>query len=278
MLAYPMSFATCGGVRLFSYAVVCLAALVTAVLTLFSGFGVGTLLLPVFCLFFPLEVAVAATAVVHLANNLFKVALLGKYASRPVVVRFGVPAAACALAGAGLLARLAHAPPLATYRLGEGVHAVTPLSLVLGALIAVFALLELLPAFERLAFGARWISLGGALSGFFGGLSGHQGALRAAFLARSGLGRDAFLGTSVTCAVIVDCTRLFVYGVAFYRGHVEAVVMRGGRGLVLAATLAAFAGSFVGTRLVRKVTLRALQRCIGVALLFLAVALGAGLV
>jgi len=39
---------------------------------LLSGFGLGTLLLPVFALFFPLPVAIAATALVHLANNFFK--------------------------------------------------------------------------------------------------------------------------------------------------------------------------------------------------------------
>lgn len=47
----------------------CLTALVVSGLTLFSGFGLGTLLMPAFAVFFPVEVAVAATAVVHLATN-----------------------------------------------------------------------------------------------------------------------------------------------------------------------------------------------------------------
>ena len=51
---------------------VSLASVIVAALTLFSGFGLGTLLMPVFALFFPLEVAVGATAIVHLANSLFK--------------------------------------------------------------------------------------------------------------------------------------------------------------------------------------------------------------
>ena len=42
-----------------SYLVVCGVAHVAAGLTLYSGFGLGTLLLPAFALFFPLEVAVA---------------------------------------------------------------------------------------------------------------------------------------------------------------------------------------------------------------------------
>ena len=55
------------------YIVLYLAALAVSGLTLFSGFGLGTLLMPVFAIFFPIEIAVAMTAVVHLANNLFKV-------------------------------------------------------------------------------------------------------------------------------------------------------------------------------------------------------------
>ena len=51
------------------YVVVCATALIVAALTLFSGFGLGTLLMPAFALFFPVTVAVAATAVVHLANK-----------------------------------------------------------------------------------------------------------------------------------------------------------------------------------------------------------------
>lgn len=51
------------------YIFIALVAIVVAALTLFSGFGLGTVLMPAFALFFP--VPVAATAVVHLANNLF---------------------------------------------------------------------------------------------------------------------------------------------------------------------------------------------------------------
>jgi len=57
--------------------IVALVALVAAALTLFSGFGLGSLLLPAFALFFDLDVAIAATAVVHLLNNLFKTGMLG---------------------------------------------------------------------------------------------------------------------------------------------------------------------------------------------------------
>ncbi len=52
------------------------AALLASGLTLLSGFGLGTALMPVFALFFPLPLAIVATAVVHFANNLFKLGLM----------------------------------------------------------------------------------------------------------------------------------------------------------------------------------------------------------
>lgn len=97
-----------------------LLAGILAAVTLFSCFGLGTVLMPVFALFFPIEVAIAATAVVHLANNLFKIALVGRLAKRDVVLRFGIPAVIAAFAGAALLAFLAPAAPLATYKVGSG--------------------------------------------------------------------------------------------------------------------------------------------------------------
>ena len=54
------------------YLIICVVCLVTSALTLFSGFGLGTLLLPAFALFFPVDVAVGLTAIVHFLNNLFK--------------------------------------------------------------------------------------------------------------------------------------------------------------------------------------------------------------
>ena len=77
-----------------AYLTVALVAMFAAGLTLYSGFGLGTLLLPVFALFFPTEMAVVATALVHGANNVFKVSLLGRKADREVVINFGLPAIA----------------------------------------------------------------------------------------------------------------------------------------------------------------------------------------
>jgi uncharacterized protein len=87
------------------YVILSLTALVVSFLSLFSGFGLGTLLMPVFALFFPLPVAIASTAVVHLAANIFKALLVGRWAKWGVVLKFGVPAALCSALGAFFLRR-----------------------------------------------------------------------------------------------------------------------------------------------------------------------------
>ena len=251
-------------------------ALVASALTLFSGFGLGTLLVPAFALLFPVPLAVAAAAAVHLANNALKVGLLARQADRRTVLHFGVPAAGAAIAGAALLGAFDRVPALLTYALGEGSHEVTLVKLVIGALIAGFALLELSPRFQLLALDPRWLPLGGALSGFFGGLSGNQGALRSAFLLKAGLSKDAFVATGVVSAVIVDVVRVAVYG----HGLVADSLLQSPQVLrsVAIATAFAFAGTLAGRRLLHAATWTAVRWTVVVAMLAVGVGLMLGLI
>lgn len=259
------------------YAVVSLVALFAAGLAFFSGFGLGTLLLPAMALFFPAQVAVAATAVVHLANNLFKLALVARFADRRIAVSFGIASAVGAFAGAWVLSMIADAGVLTTYTVWGQLCEVTVLKLVIAAIMLAFAVLELTPALEAIELPRRMMVFGGVISGFFGGLSGHQGALRSAFLARSGMSKEAMVGTRCVCAVIVDVTRLIVYG-SLMSSHWRTLGEHGRWGLLLAASGAAFAGTFAGSLLLKSVTLRGVRLTIGVCLLLAAVAIGAGVI
>jgi uncharacterized membrane protein YfcA len=255
------------------WAVVGLAACGSSALTLFSGFGLGTLLLPAFAFFFPLDAAVAMTAVVHLANNLFKLVLLGRHAHPRTVLLFGLPAIAAAYVGARLLVGLSDAEPLFTWTAGGRVFRVEPLSLGLAGLMAAFALLEIWPAFARWSAPRAWLPVGGLLSGFFGGLSGHQGALRGAFLLRAGLSKEAYLATGVVIACLVDVTRL-----ATYAGHLGQAWSAENRPLLLFAMGMAFAGAYGGSKLLHKVTLRKVQLVVAAMLLVIAGLVGSGVI
>ncbi|MEJ8566982.1 TSUP family transporter [Elongatibacter sediminis] len=261
-----------------SFVAVSAAALLAAGLTLYSGFGLGTLLLPVFALFFPVEIAIVATALVHGANNVFKVLLLGRGADRGVVLYFGVPAVLAALAGALALGWLVSADSRLTVGTDVGpVAQVTPVKLMVGFLMVVFAVFELLPRFRRLAFDRRYLPLGGVLSGFFGGLTGHQGALRSAFLAKAGLDTPAFVGSNAVIGFLVDLTRIGVYAALF---SAAGAGLSGFTGWPLVATGAAsaFAGVLIGKRYLHKVTMRSVQLLVGSFLLAAGVALMLGLI
>ena len=65
--------------------------------------------------------------------------------------------------------------------------------------------------FAAITVPKRAMPWGGLLSGFFGGLSGHQGALRSIFLVKSGTDPKRFAGTSATIAAMVDIARLAIY-------------------------------------------------------------------
>ncbi len=71
----------------------------------------------------------------------------------------------------------------------------TPIRCVIAILMAVFALIDLFGVAEEWVLDPRWMPAGGILSGFFGGLSGNQGAFRTMFLLKAGLTKEELIGT-----------------------------------------------------------------------------------
>lgn len=255
------------------YVLICVTALLASLLTFFSGFGLGTILLPVLALFFPIDIAIALTGIVHLLNNLFKLVLVGKYAVLKIVLKFGLPAIFAAFAGAELLIILTDVNPIAIYNIGDGIFFITPVKLIIAILMIAFSIIELIPKFKRLQFKENKLFLGGVLSGFFGGLSGHQGALRSAFLIKLGLSKESFIATGVVIACLIDFTRLSVYFNRFIGSGVTDNI-----NLLIIATISAFIGAYFGNMLLNKVTLNFIQTFVAVMILIIAIGLGAGLI
>lgn len=253
--------------------IISLAAFFVAILTFFSGFGLGTILTPVFMIFFPTELAIALTGVVHFFNNIFKLFLVGKNADKSVLLRFGVPALVAALLGSWLLLNIPDVKPLFVYEAFGKTFEVYPVKFIISVLLIIFASIDLIPYFSKLQFGKDKLPVGGALSGFFGGLSGNQGALRSAFLIKAGLSKEAFVATAVVVSTFVDFTRLSVYATRFSKTGLTDNLT-----LVVCATLAGIIGAYIGNKLLKKVTLRFLQVTVAIMLIILSLALGTGLI
>lgn len=255
---------------------ICAAAFLASALTFVSGFGLGTLLTPVFALFFPIQTAIAATAVVHLANNLFKLLLTGRSVDWRIAVRFGMPATAAALVGAAALVVSSGLPALVQYEWAGRTRHVTLVKVIVGALIVAFVLLESNRRFRTVEMPVRYLPWGGVVAGFFRGLSGIQGALRSAFLIKAGLAKDAYVATGVVCAVLVDVARLLVYGGSQMLTLVDTASADVTRAAT-AAAVCAFAGAVAGARILQDLTLKSVQVAVSIMLVGFGLALTVGL-
>ena len=266
-----------GGIHI-EFIVVGISALVVSGLTVFSGFGLGTLLLPVFALFFPVELAVATTAIVHAANSALKLPLFAGKANWSIIKRFGIPAIIFSFPGAVLLKRVSVVKPLAAYKIGSHIAQITPIKLVIAFVILFFAVLELLPRFQKVKLNPRYLPFGGALSGFFGGLSGHQGAFRSVFFAASGLSTEEFVGTTAVTAFLVDLVRLAVYGSDIAAQSIFPQGNYPGWGLIGTAIGSAFIGMLLSRRYLARVTMKMIKTLVGILLIIIALLLGSGLI
>ena len=160
-----------------------------------AGFGIGSLLTPLVATRYGMAAAVAAVAIPHAAATALRAWRLRAAIDWAILWRFGLVSAAGGLAGALLYARL-------------GSRALT---LILGLLLVATAGAALSGWTSRWRPRGASVQLLGAASGFFGGIAGNQGGLRAAALLAFGLGPAAYVATATMTGLLVDAARLPVY-------------------------------------------------------------------
>lgn len=226
-------------------AAVLIVAVVSGATASLVGFGIGSLLTPLIALRYGMPTAVAFVAVPHAAATALRCWRLRAAIDRSVLVRFGILSAVGGLGGA-----------LAYAQVGS-----STLTSVLGGLLLLTAIAQL----TRLA--ARWRPQGalvgalGLASGFFGGIAGNQGGLRAAALSAFNLTPMAFVATSTATGLLVDAARAPVYlwraGASLLELWIPLVIATAG---VLAGTIA---GERVLPGLSRETYARVLAAAIG---------------
>ena len=115
--------------------------------------------------------------------------------------------------------------------------------------------------------------LGGLLSGFFGGFSGHQGAIRSAFLLRLNLQKQNYIATGVAVACLVDLVRLSLYSnfAILKQSQTNYVVL-------IIAVVCAWLGAFVGNKLFKKTSLTLFKWLVGIFMLTIGILICLGVV
>ncbi|MEW6515921.1 MAG: TSUP family transporter [candidate division FCPU426 bacterium] len=256
-----------------------ITAFVAAGVTVLSGFGVGTVLMPMFALFFPLEVAIAVTAVIHGVNRLPHIFWKKSMVERELIIRFGFPAMGAAVAGAVLLVILAEMKQWAIFPIGQMTAVITPLKLILAILILGFGILEMRSETRTAHYPKSYQPLGGLLSGFFGGLSGHQGMLRTAFLSRGSLSASVYKNSTAVISLLVDAVRFLIYAISMAWFANEVVCYSFSQWLLVATGLGASLGGIaLGNYLTLKVNVRMLKYVAGIFIIAVALGLGVGLI
>ncbi|MFT5821402.1 MAG: putative membrane protein YfcA [Crocinitomix sp.] len=240
-------------------------------LTFFCGFGLGTMLTPVFYLMFKdMTLAIAATAIVHFLNNVFKFLLMKRNVNWSVAIPFGVAAIPAAFLGAYLATKINNEIIYEYVLIGRGMQ-VDLLNFVFGLILIAFALIELIPVLS-IAFSKKSLWLGGMISGFFGGLSGHQGALRTAFLIKYNLKKEVFIATGIMVALVIDVVRTSVYATSFDYGAISHNWL-----LILTSLIAALVGAITGKVFLKKIKLEMLNLVVAIAMLVFGITLAGGL-
>jgi len=242
-----------------------LVVFTASILTFFSGFGLGTLLLPVFSIFFPIEIAIFATAIVHFFNSLFKLVFVFKKINISILLGFAPSAILFALFGGATLGYLKYYNLELTYTILVFKNTITPIKMIVGMTMITFAIIELLFKKKSFEITPLRLILGGMLSGFFGGLSGHQGAFRSMFLAKAEISKEEFIATSSATGFLIDVSRLCIYLVTFR--HFSSSLVNFNPVLMISIAVA-FLGSYVGSRVLEKITIKLIQKVV-VLFLFL---------
>tara|TARA_X000001036_G_scaffold46294_1_gene37050 strand:+ start:1153 stop:1902 length:750 start_codon:yes stop_codon:yes gene_type:complete len=180
-----------GGLIVFSLT----ATFFAAALTVPAGFGLATMITPVVFLWLEPHEAVAVVAIVHGSHNAWKLKVLRESVDYTAVRRFGWAMVAGALLGAFL----------------NTIVDAEPLLLLVGIALVVLPLLSVTERWTDLRLPEAEDRIGGFGSGFFGGLTGHQGALRAMFLQKRLPDKAEYAATAAVLALVVDVTRIPVY-------------------------------------------------------------------
>lgn len=244
-----------------------------SVMTFISGFGLGTLLLPVFMFIFPLPIAISATAIVHFGNNIAKLLAVYHDIDIPVLLRFGIPAMIAAAIGALFFDIAATLPILYTFSLNNIYELkILPVNLIVGSIIIIFTFLDDIKITQQ-KLSAYWLIIGGVLSGFFGGISGHQGALRSLVLSKTALSKQQFVATGVVIACCVDIVRLFLYGnsISVQTYTVDSFLS------IIVALCGAFLGIMIGKKQLQSMTNKQFHRIVKYGLLLFGILLILGL-
>jgi uncharacterized membrane protein YfcA len=229
--------------------IVLIAATFGGAVASIAGFGIGSLLTPAIASATGTKLAVALVSIPHALGTSIRFWRFRRDIDWSVVRSFGVTSAAGGLTGALL-------NTWATSR---------ALEVVFGCLLVLAGLSQITGYAKRWRLRGALAWLGGALSGFFGGLVGNQGGIRTAAMLGFEVDKRQFVATTTAVALLIDMARVPVYLVTETRAILEMWPT------LLVATAGVAIGTLFGERLLARVPEQKFRLVVGTLLLALGV-------
>ncbi len=227
------------------------ATLLASVVGTFTGFGVSTILIPVFLLFFPVSETLLLVGVIHWFGNVWKLLLFRKGIEYRLILLFGVPGVILSYTGARLSLEIPQAI----------------LARAIGLLIISYVLFIYFKPDYELPENRKNALIGGTLYGFSSGISGIGGELRSMFLTSFHLPKAVYLATTGAISLTIDSTRIVTYIAGGTRVGSNIIITL--MGLVLLSLI----GAYVGKRFVEKVRKRRFRMVVVLSLLLVSLKL-----
>jgi uncharacterized protein len=216
-----------------------------------TGFGLSTVMIPVMVLFYPLAEALLFVGIVHWFGDVWKLVLFREGIRWKLILSFGFPGIIAAIVGASLVFSISG----------------TILSRVLGAFLVLYVAFLLVRSSFQVPARTSTSAVGGALSGFFAGIFGMGGAIRAMFLTAFNLPKSVYLATIGAIALAIDTSRLITY---LYEG--TRLTPRLAWGMLLFVP-ASFLGARIAKRFVNRIPQQNFRKVLAVFLLLVGIRL-----
>lgn len=177
------------------YGIFLALGLIAEIIGTISGFGSSILFVPIASIFFDFKTVLGVTAVFHVFSNASKIVLFRKGIDKAIAIKLGIPAVIFVIIGAYLTTFIDTAK----------------LNLIMNFGLVGLAIYLLVNFHKTLKQTNANLYTGGAISGFFAGLTGTGGAIRGITLAAFNLPKDIFIATSALIDLGVDLSRGIIY-------------------------------------------------------------------
>ncbi|MDX2105860.1 MAG: sulfite exporter TauE/SafE family protein [Candidatus Melainabacteria bacterium] len=216
-----------------------------------SGFGIGSLLTPLFALRMDFQLAVAAVSIPHLIATAYRFILIRKDLNKAIFIKFGIWSALGGLLGSLIGVVVQH----------------KVLALTLSILLIFTGLTGVLGLAEKMRFAQKFGWLAGLSSGIFGGLVGNQGGIRSAALLGFDLSKTEFVATTTAIGLVVDAARMPIY---FSQRASDMAAIWSSISVAIAGVVI---GTWLGKKILNKIPERIFKRVVCAIILLLGIGL-----